>query len=62
MDITHLNQVKQEAELLHSRESIETALDILADKLYRDYHALNPIFLVVMNGGHAEQIGTPIEV
>jgi len=51
MDIDHLNQVKQEAQLLHSRETITLALDKLAGQLYRDYQSLNPVFLIVMNGG-----------
>jgi len=51
MDINHLNKIKQDAKLLHSRETIDLALDKLVVSLYRDYHTRNPIFLVVMNGG-----------
>lgn len=49
--INRFNQVKQNATLLHSRETINSALGTLKSKLTGDYADKNPIFLVVMNGG-----------
>ena len=51
MDIDKLKQIKQEAKLLHSKQTIDKALASLRDQLVADYMDKNPIFLVVMNGG-----------
>ena len=51
MDIDTLNKIKRDATLLHSRQAIASALDKLVLSLTKDYAELNPVFLVVMNGG-----------
>ncbi|TQV88398.1 hypoxanthine-guanine phosphoribosyltransferase [Aliikangiella coralliicola] len=51
MDIDTLNQIKNNATLLHDNQRIESALSCLVEKLTLDYANKNPIFLVVMNGG-----------
>ena len=51
MNIEQLNQIKQQATLLHDSKTIESALSRLALSLTADYADSDPIFLVVMNGG-----------
>ena len=47
----HFAHVLETATLLYDECTIENALDSLSKKINRDYINLNPIFMVVMNGG-----------
>ncbi len=51
INLNHLKNLKEQAKVLVSEQQIEDALNRLAEKLQEDYQNLNPIFLVVLNGG-----------
>lgn len=50
MSPEHLQQVKDQAVLLHDKSAVELALERLSVQLHQDYSGKDPIFLVVMNG------------
>ena len=51
MELQHFAHILETATLLYDECAIGNALDSLAEKINRDYINLNPIFMVVMNGG-----------
>lgn len=51
MTLDELNQIKENATLLHEKTTIDEALMKMADQISQDYKDKNPVFLVVMNGG-----------
>lgn len=50
MDIEHLNQVRQQAELIYSRAQVDAALAQMAQRITQDLAHTNPIILCVMTG------------
>jgi len=51
MTVEKQNDIKRKATLLYNKEAIDIALEKMAEKINQDYQDLNPVFLVVMNGG-----------
>ncbi len=51
MSIEALNTIKNNALLLHDKSVVDAAIKTMAKKLTNNYQTLNPIFIVVMNGG-----------
>jgi hypoxanthine phosphoribosyltransferase len=51
INLNHLQNLKEQAKVVVNEHQIEEALNRLAEKLQNDYKNLNPIFLVVLNGG-----------
>jgi hypoxanthine phosphoribosyltransferase len=51
MDDLNLASIKEQAKVVITEQQIEDALERLASQLQNDYQELNPVFLVVLNGG-----------
>lgn len=49
--LNEINQVKQNAILLHDEQAVETALDTMAADINRQLADKNPLVLCVINGG-----------
>lgn len=49
--LNEINQVQQDAILLHSQAEVETALDTMAQAITAELAASNPLLLCVINGG-----------
>jgi len=49
--LNEIEQVQKNAQLLHSEEEVEAAIDVMAEKINASLASLNPIILCVMNGG-----------
>ncbi len=47
----HIQNVRDEADCLHSGADVETALDRMAAAITTEYHDRNPLLICVMNGG-----------
>ena len=51
MNTEKLNRILETATLLYDKQTITDALNTLAEKMSGDYATLNPVLMVVMNGG-----------
>jgi hypoxanthine phosphoribosyltransferase len=50
IDLAHIQQVREEADCLFDRASVDAALDRLADEIHAVLAQTNPVILCVMNG------------
>ena len=49
--LKEIQQIQQNAELLHTEAEVEAAIDLMAEKINQTLAESNPIILCVMNGG-----------
>lgn len=49
--LKEIQQVQQNAELLHTEAEVEAAIDLMAEKINTTLAESNPVILCVMNGG-----------
>lgn len=51
MNNSSVTAAKTQATLLHDRRTVQSAIEAMAEQLTCDYRGLDPVILVVMNGG-----------